>query len=151
MFRNVNYQEQWKQRKSDCIHSGVIPKTSRRRREFRRTEKTDIGLCPIQGVPLCSYASTSVPLWSPVPHWAPVVHEMNVGSFSSSWVKRIRYEKYEFSSWKKSGGVSKTVMMPSVTVPTRRWRTNHLHHCVIRPSYRCFQMRLRPLGLQFYT
>jgi hypothetical protein len=48
MFDYVDYQEQRKKREGFGLHTGFIPTTSRRRRKFRRTEKTDIGLCQIQ-------------------------------------------------------------------------------------------------------
>ena len=78
MFEYVDYQKQRKQREGIGLHTGFIPTTSRRRRKFRRTEKTDIGLCPIQGHeektwkmsrhtqggPLATYASPSVPLYT---------------------------------------------------------------------------------------
>ena len=51
MLDYVNEQKQRKSGQSDSLHTGFITTTSGRRREFRRTEKTDIGLCPIQGHP----------------------------------------------------------------------------------------------------
>ena len=45
MLDYVNEQKQRKSGQSDSLHTGFIPTTSRRRRKFRRTEKTDIGLC----------------------------------------------------------------------------------------------------------
>ena len=53
MLDYVNEQKQRKSGQSDSLHTGFITTTSGRRREFRRTEKTDIGLCPIQGLPSC--------------------------------------------------------------------------------------------------
>ena len=75
MLDYVNEQKQRKSGQSDSLHTGFITTTSGRRRKFRRTEKTDIGLCPIQGHegktwkmrwhtqrgPLATYASPSVP------------------------------------------------------------------------------------------
>ena len=51
MLDYVNEQKQRKSGQSDSLHTGIITTTSGRRRESRRTEKTDIGLCPIQGHP----------------------------------------------------------------------------------------------------
>ena len=47
MFDYVDYQEQRKKREGFGLHTVFIPTTSRRRRKFRRTEKTDFGLCQI--------------------------------------------------------------------------------------------------------